>query len=89
MSPELDIVVYAAAAPDAVAASQRARTVFDGAAEKELHLAMIELPVSLVTDWIPDLDPNAETVTCLRSVMMKSEQENWIDAIMAILESEA
>ncbi len=87
MPPELDIVVYAAAAADAATASARARKIFDAAAEKELHLAMIELPVSLVNEWLPDLEPNAETVTCLRSVMMKAEQENWIGAIMEILES--
>ncbi|MDJ0909235.1 MAG: aminotransferase class I/II-fold pyridoxal phosphate-dependent enzyme [Woeseiaceae bacterium] len=87
MPPELDIVVYAVAAPDAAAASERARAVFDGAAEKELHLAMIELPIALVSEWLPDLHPNAETVTCLRSVMMKAEQQAWVDEIMAILES--
>lgn len=87
MPPELDIVVYAAAAPDAAESSARARAVFDDAAEQELHLALIELPLSLVKEWIPDLDPNAETVTCLRSVMMKAEQESWIDEIVTILES--
>ncbi len=89
MPPELDIVVYAAAAPDAATASERARTVFDGAAEKELHLAMIELPIALVREWLPDLDANADTVTCLRSVLMKAEQLDWIDGIVRILDSVA
>ena len=89
MSPELDIVVYALAAPDAATASERARTVFANAAELDLHLAMIELPTPLVRRYAPDMDSNADTVTCLRSVLMKPEHKDWLGAIMEILEKSA
>ena len=86
MQPELDIVVYAVAAPDAIDASQCARRVFACAAEKDLHLAMIELPVETVRVWMPEMTANAETVTCLRSVLMKPEHRDWVADIVRILE---
>ena len=89
MEPELDIVVYAAAAPDASASSERARGIFACAAENDLHLAMIELPVSLVQRYAPALQANDDTITCLRSVLMKPEHGEWLDAIMEILERSA
>ena len=89
MSPELDIVVYALAAPNATTASERARSVFARAAELELHLAMIELPTSLVKQYSPDMESDADTLTCLRSVLMKPEHRDWLDAIMEILEKSA
>lgn len=89
MRPELDIVVYAVSADDTAQSSQRAREIFSHAAEAGLHLAMIELPVDLVRAYAPDLVANTETVTCLRSVLMKPEHAEWLDPIMEILESSA
>ncbi|MDH3337592.1 MAG: aminotransferase class I/II-fold pyridoxal phosphate-dependent enzyme [Gammaproteobacteria bacterium] len=86
MRPELDIVVYAVNAANAKQASDRARRVFSLAAENELHLAMIELPVDLVQAFLPELEADAKTMTCLRSVLMKPEHRTWIDKIMTILE---
>jgi glutamate/tyrosine decarboxylase-like PLP-dependent enzyme len=86
MQPELDIICYALAAESASASSAKARRVFELAAQKELHLAMIELPVSLVKEFLPGLESDAETMTCLRSVMMKPEHREWLPRIMAILE---
>jgi tyrosine decarboxylase/aspartate 1-decarboxylase len=89
MEPELDIVVYAAVAADAASSSARTRQIFARAAEQELHLAMIELPVELVSHYAPDMERTAETVTCLRSVLMKPEHKAWLGSIMEILESSA
>ena len=89
MTPELDIVVYMPEADDAQTVSKRTRHVFSSAAEKGLHLAMIELPVELVSRFAPGLAANAETVTCLRSVLMKPEHADWLDQIMTILEAAA
>ncbi|MDH3434260.1 MAG: aminotransferase class V-fold PLP-dependent enzyme [Gammaproteobacteria bacterium] len=86
LQPELDIVVYAVAADNAQQASDRSRRVFSLAAKRDLHLAMIELPVELVRTCLPDLEANAETVTCLRSVLMKPEHKEWLDGIMKILD---
>jgi hypothetical protein len=80
------IVVYAVAAPDAKESSDRARRVFALAAKKDLHLAMIELAVEFVGSCLPELDANAETVTCLRSVLMKPEHRDWLARIVSILE---
>ena len=89
LAPELDIVVYAADAADTESASARARAVFESAAARDLHLAMIELPASFLEDARDDILVNSETVTCLRSVFMKPEHKDWIDAIVAVLEESA
>lgn len=86
MEPELDIVVYAVDAPDSRNASERARRVFSKAAEHDLHLAMIELPVQLVQRYAPGIKANSETITCLRSVLMKPEHLDWLDRIVEVLE---
>lgn len=86
MSPELDIVCYALTADKASDSSAKARKVFELAAQRELHLAMIELPVDLVKTYAPGFESDVETVTCLRSVLMKPEHKDWLPQIMAILE---
>lgn len=87
LQPELDIVVYAVKAESASAASKAARRVFALAAEKELHLAMMQVPVALVAASIPEMQNDADSVTCLRSVLMKPEHQAWLDQIMQILEA--
>jgi tyrosine decarboxylase/aspartate 1-decarboxylase len=87
MSPELDIVVYAVNAPTTTTASERARSLFERAAAQGLHLALIELPLSLAGDWLPDIDADSETITCLRSVLMKPEHEQWSERIIELLEA--
>ena len=89
MRPELDIVVYALNDGDSKTASAHARQVFDEAAREELHLALIEVPASLVAGFAPHMDVNSDTVTCLRSVLMKPEHRSWLDQIMGILEASA
>ena len=89
MDPELDIVVYFPTAGDTATASRRTRAVFERAAAADLHLAMIELPADLVAHHVPDIEQNSATVTCLRSVLMKPEHRDWLDRIMAVLESAA
>ena len=78
--PELDIVVWAAAprAADFRMASGRARDIFDACARRGLHLALVQLPDSWfgVSGGAKD-----ETVTCLRSVLMKPEHEAWIGRV--------
>ena len=87
MQPELDIVVYAVDAPDTASASARARQLFQLAAEDNLHLALIELPAEMLGVYAPEIRATTETVTCLRSVLMKPEHEQWLAPIMEILES--
>jgi glutamate/tyrosine decarboxylase-like PLP-dependent enzyme len=89
VEPQLDIVSYAVNAATTSEASRRAREVFDEAAKKELHLALIELPSEFVTRYAPDIKADSETTTCLRSVLMKPEHEEWLERLTALLEASA
>jgi len=86
MPPELDIVVYAANAASTSVASQTARELFNKTAKIDLHLAMIDLPTALAQEWLTDIAVDSETITCLRSVLMKPEHRDWTDRIVALLE---
>ena len=74
--PELDIVVWKAAAPNPREASEIAQGLFDACAARDLHLALVQLP----RYWFEEA-PAAEVVTCLRSVLMKPEHEPWVEEI--------
>ena len=43
--PELDLVIYASRADSVSAASVLSRKIFDAAAKRDLHLALVELPM--------------------------------------------
>ena len=86
--PELDIVVWKLAAETPERASQLAQKLFVACATRDLHLALVELPLA----WFQPAaafrpgqqglgDAGAGTVTCLRSVLMKPEHETWLDNI--------
>jgi glutamate/tyrosine decarboxylase-like PLP-dependent enzyme len=82
--PELDIVIFAPRAPRVSEASAASRRVFDEAARRGLHLAVAELPIAFF-DLAPAIARDRETITCLRSVMMKPEHHDWIDRIWKVL----
>jgi tyrosine decarboxylase/aspartate 1-decarboxylase len=88
-TPELDIVVWAARAGRASACSERARRIFDAAAAHGLHLALAELPVEFFDLEGAGIERDRETVTCLRSVLMKPEHRAWLDRIWSILDASA
>ena len=87
-APELDIVVWKLQAETPDQASRRARALFDACARRDLHLALVELPLAWfqprkaapVAASAP-ADSAARTVTCLRSVLMKPEHEEWLGHI--------
>ncbi len=89
MQPQLDIVVFAVKSGDARAASTLARQLFEETATRELHLALIELPAELVRHYWPELGMNRDTLTCIRSCLMKPEHLDWIDDIWSVLDSAA
>jgi glutamate/tyrosine decarboxylase-like PLP-dependent enzyme len=89
MYPELDIIVYAVNSRSSSEASRRARQVFDEAAKRELHLALIDLPADFIRRYAPEIEVDSETATCLRSVLMKPEHEEWVERIYALLEASA
>ena len=83
--PELDIVVWAVKAPSAAEASERARVIFFAeSAKHDVHLALAELPVSFFDERGKSLG-GSESVTCLRSVVMKPEHAGSIEHIVASL----
>lgn len=86
LPPELDIVVWAPRAESASGASELSRRVFEAAARRDLHLAMANLPASLLRQWWPELRWDAPHITCLRSCLMKPEHLEWVDRIGVILD---
>jgi glutamate/tyrosine decarboxylase-like PLP-dependent enzyme len=83
-SPELDIVVWKLRAKTPEHASELAQRVFAACATRDLHLALVELPLAWFrpATGVASGGPEEErTVTCLRSVLMKPEHEAWLDRI--------
>jgi tyrosine decarboxylase / aspartate 1-decarboxylase len=83
--PELDIVFYAPRGADARSISRQSQKIFAEAASRGLHLALAELPAKFFADSAPELASSGETITCLRSVMMKPEHAEWVPKIVEIL----
>jgi tyrosine decarboxylase / aspartate 1-decarboxylase len=84
-SPELDIVVWAVGAPRVSEASALARRIFDETARRDLHLTLAELPARFFD--LRGIEPDRETVTCLRSVLMKPEHREWLGRIWERLDA--
>lgn len=84
--PDLDILIWTPRAPRVSQASALARRIFDAAARRNLHFALAELPVAFFDLSAAGVERDRETVTCLRSVLMKPEHQEWIDRIWAILD---
>jgi tyrosine decarboxylase / aspartate 1-decarboxylase len=77
-APELDIVVWKMQTENAEQASQLAQKVFDACAARHLHLALVKLPGA----WFSEQGgEQTKTITCLRSVLMKPEHEQWLGRI--------
>jgi glutamate/tyrosine decarboxylase-like PLP-dependent enzyme len=87
--PELDIVVWAVRAATASTSSALARGLFEEAARRGLHLALAELPAAFFDLAGAGIARDRETLTCLRSVLMKPEHREWLDRIWNILDASA
>ncbi|MFI5339380.1 MAG: pyridoxal phosphate-dependent decarboxylase family protein [Candidatus Methylomirabilales bacterium] len=85
-APELDIVVWTPRAARVSEASEMARLIFAEAARRHLHLALADLPVDFFDLPAAKMERDGDTVTCLRSVLMKPEHREWIDRIWGILD---
>jgi glutamate/tyrosine decarboxylase-like PLP-dependent enzyme len=76
--PELDIVVWKVKSAGVERASESAQQIFASCATRDLHLALVQLPLF----WFqPERSPDTGLVTCLRSVLMKPEHAVWLDRI--------
>jgi tyrosine decarboxylase/aspartate 1-decarboxylase len=81
--PQLDILVFVPHGDSLEKVSLESRRIFAAAARDNLHLAIAELPVKFWRHLCAE--GGRETVTCLRSVLMKPEHLDWIDPIIATL----
>ena len=84
--PELDIVVFAPRASGVAEISALSRKIFAAAAERDLHLALAELPIAFFHGLLDDVEKERRTLTSLRSVLMKPEHLDWIDRIWEIIQ---
>jgi tyrosine decarboxylase/aspartate 1-decarboxylase len=80
-APELDIVIFAPRARSVSEAFVFSRGIFDAAARRNLHLALAELPTDFWAANLGSMQRDRETITCLRSVLMKPEHLDWIPRI--------
>ena len=83
--PELDIVVFAPRAASVSEASRLTRLIFEAAAKRQLHLAVAELPIPFWEEDLGAMKRDRETLTCLRSVLMKPEHLDWAERIWDLL----
>ena len=84
-APELDILVFAPRGDSISESSARSRKIFEAAARRNLHLAVAELPLHFWEKNLGGMKRDRETLTCLRSVLMKPEHLEWVDRIWELL----
>jgi glutamate/tyrosine decarboxylase-like PLP-dependent enzyme len=84
-APELDIVVFAPRAGSVTESSVLTRRIFEAAAGHKLHLAVAELPIQFWEGSLGAMKRDRETITCLRSVLMKPEHFDWVERIWELL----
>ena len=80
-APELDIVIFVPRAKSVSEASELSRRIYEAAAKRNLHLAVAELPTEFWAANLGTIQRDRETMTCLRSVLMKPEHLEWIPRI--------
>lgn len=84
-APELDILVFAPRGNSVSETSAMSRRVFEAAARRDLHLAVAELPLHFWGKDLGGMKCDRDTLTCLRSVLMKPEHLEWADRIWELL----
>ncbi len=85
VEPELDIVVWSVRAETASESSAKAKKLFDVAAKRNLHFALVTLPQALV-ECRSDIGTwDQSEVTCLRACVMKPEHKSWMPRILELL----
>jgi glutamate/tyrosine decarboxylase-like PLP-dependent enzyme len=83
--PELDIVVFGPRGTSVNESSVLSRKIFDASAKRGLHLAVAELPLHFWAQNLGEMKCDRQTLTCLRSVLMKPEHLDWVDRIWELL----
>jgi glutamate/tyrosine decarboxylase-like PLP-dependent enzyme len=76
--PQLDIVVWKVKSESPETSTELAQKIFVACATRDLHLALVQLPQF----WFcPVASAKSGIVTCLRSVLMKTEHAEWLGRI--------
>ena len=88
-APELDIVVWTVKAETVSGSSDLARSLFEEAASRNLHMALANLSTSLFPGQWGAEGTDRETVTCFRCCLMKPEHLEWMDRIWETFEGAA
>jgi glutamate/tyrosine decarboxylase-like PLP-dependent enzyme len=83
--PELDILVWAVRADTVAASSLLAQQIFAAAGRENLHLALAQLPCRMFPPGSWTDQHQHESVTCLRSVLMKPDHLEWLPTIWSKL----
>ena len=83
--PEIDIVIWAKKEKSVSAVSRASKEIFEKAAAKNLHLALMNYPVRLLGNGWRGIKRDEENVTCLRSCLLKHEHIDWVDKIWEIV----
>jgi tyrosine decarboxylase / aspartate 1-decarboxylase len=86
-APEIDIVIWAANKKSISEISKASKQIFEKAALKNLHLALLNYPVRLLSAHWRAIEKDEDHVTCLRSCLLKPEHEDWVDQIWEIVAS--
>ncbi|NJP05047.1 MAG: aspartate aminotransferase family protein [Chloroflexaceae bacterium] len=79
--PDLDIVVWAIQPTRVSRSSEQARQLLQHAAQQHLHLALVDMPLSLFEQHLAGVVVDQNHITCIRSCLFKPEHADWIDAI--------
>lgn len=82
--PQLDIVIWTPKGTSVSEVSQASQQFYKQAAARNLHLAVAHLPSHFFSAY--DLQQDQDTITCLRSCLMKPEHQAWLSAIYAIID---
>lgn len=91
LDPAMDIVTYFPKATDTRAISAAAEKIFTCAmaAKKPVYTAKLNVAAEKFARLHPDIAVNSETVTILRSCLLKPEHLGWVPQIMETLENAA
>lgn len=85
LKPELDIVLWSLKGESLADISAKNRTFFEECAKENLHLALYTLPAEQLPEHWKGILQNQNTVTVLRSCLMKAEHWDWKERIYDIL----
>jgi hypothetical protein len=88
-APQLDVIVWAVRAASASESSSTARAVFEAAARRDLHLALVKIPRCMLDAAGPVQEWDDGHITCLRACVMKPEHHAWMPEILSRLSAAA